>query len=251
MNSKILKKTNLTLVTLVVVLLGPGGGTLSSYAEFRSAQLPATDPGRKLRTLSLSKASVIGGNNLSALLTLEFVAPKGGTIVSLSMDPPFNPEGGNAAFVTSSVTVPQGEASATVEVTTFPVELSRQVTIRATAGGVTKTVGLTVEPVVVAGFVINPSSGEGPFNARAAVTLNAPAVRDNTDVTLTSSNPNVVGFGVLGNQPSTTVRFQRGERSLVGIPVRARSVQQTTTVIITATLNGSTQSRPVTVRPIT
>jgi hypothetical protein len=180
---------------------------------------------------------------------LEFVAPLGGTRVSLTTDPPFNPEGGNAAFVPSSVTVPQGEATANFEIRTFPVNLSRQVTVRATAVGITKTASFSVNPVQVGGFVISPTSGVGPFAVRASVVLNAPAV-ERTDVTLASSDPTIVGFGIVGSAPTKTVRFERGERSLTGIDLYARSVREVTTVNVTASLNGSTQSRPLRIQPL-
>jgi hypothetical protein len=224
--------------------------TLPSNAKFQGPQGPALqNPGRKLQALSLTETSVIGGNKFLGSVRLQFLAPNGGTRVSFSTDPAFNPEGGNAAFVPSGVTVSQGSATATFEVTTFPVQFSRQVTIRATAGGVTRTVSFTVQPVQVGGFVITPTFGVGPFNARASVILNAPAVAE-TEVILTSSNPAVVGFGPLGTLPTRTVTFQQGERSLTGISVRTRSVQQVTTVTISATLHGSTQSRPMRIEPL-
>lgn len=242
------KSTTFAIFTL---LIGPLlVASLPTTAESQGPQGPAIDnPGRKLRSLSLAKTSVIGGNNFSGSVSLQFVAPNGGTRVNFSTEPAFNTEGGNAAFVPSGVNVPEGSANARFEITTFPVQFSRQVTINATAGGVTRTVSFTVQPVQVAGFGITPTSGVGPFNARAAVTLNAPAVAV-TEVTLTSSNPGLVGFGPLGTLPTQTVTFQQGERSLVGISVRARSVQEVTNVTVSATLNGSTQTRPLRIEPI-
>ncbi|MCA1600739.1 MAG: hypothetical protein LC776_03495 [Acidobacteria bacterium] len=207
-------------------------------------------PGRKLHSLSLSKTSVIGGVDFSGTVRLGFVAPRGGTRVSFSTDPPFNPEGGNAALVPSGVTVPEGEANATFQITTFAVQSSRQVTIRASAGGVNKTQSFTVEPIRVIGLVIEPATGVGPFQARARVILSAFPVSDDTEVRLTSSNPAVVGFGLDGTAGFLTARFQQGNPIFSDIPIRARSVQQTTEVTINATLNGATLSRTVIVRPL-
>jgi hypothetical protein len=252
-----MKKTMIPfLTTLALLIIVVFGSARTNSAEREAARVdpqgpqgPAIDsPGRKLKALSLARAAIIGGNPISGTVRLEFVAPLGGTRVSLTSDPPFNPEGGNAAFVPTSVTVPQGEATANFEIRTFPVQFSRQVTVRATAGGVTKTASFSVEPVQVAGFVVAPTFGVGPFEVRASVTLNAPAV-EQTDVTLASTNPNVVGFGLLGTLPTRTLRFERGERSLTGVPMYARSVQEITTLTITASLNGSTQSRPMRIEP--
>ena len=247
-----MKKTIITfttLVLLIVVVFAPAQRSSAALQGPQGPTGPAIDnPGRKIQALTLTKTAIIGGNSFSGTVRLEFVAPKGGTTVSLTTDPPFNPEGGNAAFVPSGVTVPQGEASANFEVKTFPVQFSRQVTVRAAAGGVTKSASFSVEPVQVGGFVVTPTFGVGPFSVSASVVLNAPAV-EQTDVTLASSNPNVVGFGPLGTAPTRTVRFQQGERALTGIDMRARSVQELTTVTITASLNGSTQSRPMRIQP--
>lgn len=247
-----MKKTIFTfLATLALLVLTLGSTQVNSAvdADPQGPSGPAIDnPGRKLRAISLSKAAIIGGNTFSGTVRLEFVAPSGGTVVTLATDPPFNPEGGNAAFVPSRVTVPQGEASANFEIRTFPVQFSRQVTVRASTGGITKTATFSVEPVQVAGFVVTPTFGVGPFEVRASVTLNAPAV-EQTDVTLASSNPGVVGFGPLGTLATRTVRFERGERSLTGIEMGARSVQVITNVNITASLNGSTQTRPMRIQP--
>lgn len=244
-----MKKSTLSSIAIFTLLFGALPVTAPISAESQGPTGPAIDnPGRKLRTLSLARTSVIGGNNLSGFVSLQFVAPNGGTRVNFSTDPAFNPEGGNAAFVPSGINIPEGSANASFEITTFPVQVRRQVTIRATAGGVTRTVSLTVQPVQVAGFVITPTFGVGPFDARATVTLNAPAVAE-TEVTLTSSNPAVVGFGILGTLASRPVTFQQGQRSLTGISLGTRSVQQITTVTIAATLNGSTQSRPMRVEP--
>ncbi len=247
-----MKRPTLTVLTTLSLFIIAFGLAENNNARVRGPQGPTgptiDNPGRKLRAISLTKAAVIGGNSFSGTVRLEFAAPTGGTIVILTTDPPFNPEGGNAAFVPAKVTVRQGEASANFEIRTFPVQSSRSVTVRASAGGITKTASFSVDPVQVGGFVISPTLGVGPFPIRASVTLNAPAV-EQTDVTLASSNPNVVGFGPLGTLPTRTVRFERGERSLTGIAMFARSVQELTTVTITASLNGSTQSRPMRIQP--
>src|SRR5688572_18904235 len=105
-----MKKATLTFLTTALLIVVAFGSAQINSAEGEARQGPqepqgpAIDsPGRKLRALSLTTTSVIGGNNFSGSVSLQFVAPRGGTRVSFTTDPPFNQEGGNAAFVPSGV----------------------------------------------------------------------------------------------------------------------------------------------------
>jgi hypothetical protein len=100
----------------------------------------ATPPCLVPSTLNLNPATVTGGSNSVGTVTLTAPAPAGGLVVILSSSNPA------AATVESSVTVPGGSLSATFTVNTTVVAGVTPVTIRASAGLVTKTATLTVVP---------------------------------------------------------------------------------------------------------
>lgn len=101
-----------------------------------------------LSSLTLSPASVTGGNSSQGTVTLSGAAPSGGAAVTLSS--------GNtaAATVPASVTVAAGATSATFTVTSRSVTASTSVTISASYGGVNRTATLTVAPPAQAGDTV-------------------------------------------------------------------------------------------------
>ena len=104
----------------------------------KTATLTVTPPA-SLSAVSVSPTSVAGGASAQGTVTLTGAAPAGGFGVTLSSNTA-------AATVPASVTVAQGATSATFTVTTSAVATSTLVTITASAGGVTRTAGLTVMP---------------------------------------------------------------------------------------------------------
>lgn len=203
-----------------------------------------TQPGHRLRSLTLFQTSVIAGTAFTGRVSLQFVAPTGGTTVSLTTNPLPAVEGEN--LVPSQVEVARGEASATFQVRTNPVQSTRQVTITARAGGVTRTASFTIQPLL-ATLVIVPPAGLGAFQATGTVTLNAPAP-PTTVVALESSNPDVVRFGNAGSSQATRSQPIQTTQSFGSFQLFARQVSQDTPVTIRATLNGRTVSQTMTVR---
>jgi hypothetical protein len=116
------------------------GGPWSVVRRFsvQSTSPPPSTPA--LSALTLSPASVVGGNSAQGSVTLTGAAPSGGVSITLV--------GNNtaAATVPASVTVAAGASSASFTVTTKPVTTSTALTITATSGGVSRTATLTVTP---------------------------------------------------------------------------------------------------------
>lgn len=246
-------KRALSIITLSALLIcAIGAQTLQAEAAspmtWTSIQEPIvpSQPGHKLRSLTLTETSVIAGTAFSGRIILQFVAPSGGTTVSLTTNPLPGVEGEN--LVPSQVEVARGEASATFQVRTNPVQSTRQVTITARAGGVTRTASFTVQPLL-ATLVIVPPAGLGAFQATGTVTLNAPAP-PTTVVRLESSNPDVVRFGTAGSSQATRGQPIPTSQSLGTFQLFARQVSQDTPVTIRATLNGRTVSQTMTVRAV-
>jgi hypothetical protein len=246
-------RRGLLIITLSALLIcASGAQTLKADAtspitgpSFQDPIVP-TQPGHRLRSLTLSQTSVIAGTSFSGRIVLEFVAPSGGTTVYLTTNPLPGVEGEN--LVPSEVVVPRGEASAIFQVRTNPVQSTRQVTITAKAGGITRTASFTIQPLL-ATLVIAPPAGLGAFQATGTVTLNAPAP-PTTVVRLESSNPDVVRFGNASSSQATRSQPIQTSQSFATFQVFARQVSQDTPVTIRATLNGRTVSQAMTVRAI-
>jgi hypothetical protein len=91
-----------------------------------------------LQSISLNPTSVAGGNTVQGTATLTTGAPSGGANVTLSSN------NTQVATVPSSVTVPQGSATATFTVTALVVGSTQTATISGTYLNVTQTAPLSV-----------------------------------------------------------------------------------------------------------
>jgi hypothetical protein len=91
-------------------------------------------------SLTLDPNRVKGGSTSTGTVTLECAAAPGDITVALESGAP------TVASTPPSVVVPAGSRSATFPVTTRPVTASRSVNIRATAGGLTVSAPLVVDP---------------------------------------------------------------------------------------------------------
>ena len=114
-------------------------GTAGAWSSTRSFTPQGTPAQAALSAVSVSPASVVGGNPSQGTVTLTAAAPSGGFAVTLS-------DNSGAATVPAGVTVAQGATSATFAITTSAVSASTAVTVTASAGAVTRTATLTVTP---------------------------------------------------------------------------------------------------------
>jgi hypothetical protein len=119
--------------TLVTFTASAGGATESATLKVNPAPSPVG-----VGLLALNPTSVHGGNTSQGTVSLDEVAPPGGTVVKLTSS------NTGVATVPASVTVPAGAQSATFTVSTSKVRSSTSVRISATAGGVTQTATLGV-----------------------------------------------------------------------------------------------------------
>ena len=143
--------------------------TASARNDTRTANLTIAPP--SVSNLSASPGTVNSGQQATGTVTINGQAPPGGMQVSLSSN--------NAAVsVPPSVTVPQGQTSATFNVGSGTVSAQTSATITAATGTTSRTVGVTVLPAAATLTSItlpfNPLSGE--FKARAwSISAPAPA----------------------------------------------------------------------------
>ena len=190
-----------------------------------------------LASLTLEAAEVLGGGVVGGQVTLESPATAGGAAVGLSSSNPA------AASVPTSVTVPEGETSASFSVTTSAVALPTQVEVTGTSGGLTRTATLLLDSYRVVGLSLDPASILGGTASSGTVSLNAPAPAGGIAVALTSSHPTVASVPssvdrVCGRLHGDVRRHDHHRR-------RPDDVE------ITAGAGGSTATATLTVGPLT
>jgi hypothetical protein len=117
--------------------------------------LTVNPPAVALSSVSVSPGTIVSAQSGTGTVTLTAAAPLGGTVVSLSSS------NTSAATVPASVTVPQGQTSATFTVTAGTVSASTPVTLTATYSSVNATFGLTISAPSVLGLSVSPGAGSG------------------------------------------------------------------------------------------
>ena len=184
-------------------------------------------------SVTLNPTSVTGGTSSSGTVTLNGAAPSTGATVSLSSN-------NAAATVPTSVNVASGATTATFTVATTPVASVATATISGTYNSATQTAGLTVNPPVVSSVTLNPTSVTGGTSSSGTVTLSGPAPSTGATVGLSSNNAAAtVPTSVSVASGATTTTFT----------VNTTTVTTTATATISASLNGGTQTAPLTINP--
>lgn len=130
--------------------------TASANGVSRTADLTVTpSAAASLSTVAVNPASVTGGASSQGTVTLTSPAPAGGFAVSLSSS------NTAAATVPGGVSVAQGATSATFAIATGAVTASTPVTITASAGGVSRTATLPVNPPPQTATLTVTATGRG------------------------------------------------------------------------------------------
>ena len=190
-----------------------------------------------LSQLTLSPASVAGGQGSKGTLRLSGPAPAGGITLTLSSSAP------NVASVPASVTIPQGSTSAQFKVTAMNVTAFASVSISAESGHVTKSSTLDVEPPVPAlsSLTISARSIIGGKTITGTVILVNPSPTDETNVRL-MSDP--VGVAMAPSSIAVPAGSNRAT-----FPIKIANVSDSTLVTVTAVYGGNTKTANVTVTP--
>lgn len=186
--------------------------------------------------LTLSPAATTGGLTSTGQLTINSLAPQGGTVVPLTNSNP------GAVTVPASVTVPSGSTLGIFNITTLAVTSTQTATITATLGG-TETATLTVNPasgLTVSSLVFSASPVLGGQPSMGTLTLSGPAPPAGSTVTLASSDPAVtVPASVMVLAGTSSATFT-ATTSVVAMQV---------TATITATINAMMQTAMLVVVP--
>jgi hypothetical protein len=195
----------------------------------------AGTPALTLTSLTLKKPIVAGCKPVVGTVTLSAPAPAGGAVVTLS-------ETLASGSVPASVTIPAGATSKTFKVTTTARADAEAGTVSATYGGTTLTKPLTVRPMSVLSIPITPTTLVGGGISSGVVKLECKAGPGPILVEFGSTLPAVAGTTV------PNVLIPVGVQT-APVTVTTSPVTKTTKPKITATANGLTKSKTLTVTP--
>jgi trimeric autotransporter adhesin len=163
--------------------LAGGCGAEREEIDLQERALSAQEPA--VAAISVTPGTVTAGQNATGTVTLNAVAPAGGTPVALFSN--------NLAAVTvpASVTVPAGSTSASFTLTSHPVASADWAAISATAGQVTQTAVLNVTPggLTLATLTLAPTVLAGGATGTGTVTLSGTAPQGGASVALSSGDP--------------------------------------------------------------
>jgi hypothetical protein len=209
----------------------PGGALYDAFV----AKIEET-PVVRLVSLTLNPNSVTGSKPSKATVALSNPAPAGGIVVTLTSSDT------SVATVPATTTIAAGQTSRVVTVTTKAVATTTTVDISATYDGVTRTRTLTVVAPVLKSLALSPAIFPGGCGTSVGkVTLTGKAPTGGLVVSLTDTNPAAVvpaSVTVPGGAVSAT------------FTITAPAVSSKQAGTVTATLDGISKSKALTVRPI-
>lgn len=212
---------------------GSGGSSQARVLEIDPAGGPAT-----LLGIGPAGQDVIGGQSGRGSVALVMPAPAGGATVSLTTDNP------SIIQVPASVSIPEGNSAVSFAINTTPVSTNPAGgNVTASAGGVTKSIFVTVRPdpnapPILQGVSVNPTSVTGGSNVTGAIQLNSPAPSGGIEATISTSNTVV--------KPPPVVTVPAGQTS-VNFTITTSSVTSNTPVTITAIVGNTSKSASLTV----
>jgi len=218
-----------SLTTLTVAATAPAGTTIVSS---QSNLTPSTVA---LSSVKLAKSLVSGCKSVTGTVYLSEPAPATGVKVYLS-------DTLAAATVSATVTVPAGATSKTFTVTTSAVAANQEGTVSATLGPVTLGQPLTLRPMQMYSVSLTPTTVIGGNLVNGTAKLECKAGPGPVTVSLASTNVAVA------NPTAASISVPVGVTS-APFQVATSPVAATAKATISATANGSTKTKVLTVTP--
>ena len=163
----------------------PGTVTLTAtYATSLSAVLTIS-ASAGLSAFTATPSAVIGGNPITAAVTLAEAAPEGGAVVVITAE--------REQVAGGTITIAAGATSGTTVLDTYPVAFTVTVPLTASYGGSTLEASVEVrsETAAADSLVVVPDGVFGGESASGSITLAAPPPTGGRTFTLTSSNPSM------------------------------------------------------------
>ena len=221
-------------ITWMTFTVNSAAGQNIGLAEI--AVLGSVAQASQISSLTLSSNNLTGGNSTTGTVTLNGVAPAGGTVVALSSSDI------STVAVPASVTVPSGALSASFPVSTNPVGTTTLVTVSGTYNG-TQTATITLNPVTISSLSLNPTMVTGgTASSNGTITLSGAAPQGGALVTLASSNTSAATVPATVSIPAGTATGT--------FTVATSAVPSTVSVTITGTYNGQRNSTLVVTVPV-
>jgi hypothetical protein len=187
-----------------------------------------------LKAITLTPASISGGAQGGAILTLNGQAPAGGAVVDFSSDSP-------SAMPPALATVPAGSSSVSISIPTNQVSANTLANITATWNGISTQSPLTITPQgQPASIALSPASVSGISSTFATVTMAAPAA---TDLIFQISSSNAAA-----SLTANSVTIPAGNTT-GGFFINTAAVSTQTLVTISVSGGGVTRSATLTLNP--
>ena len=204
--------------------------TATLGTQTRTAQLDLLPPTARIR---ISPPVVSSESTAKATITLSGHAPLGGLVVELESDE-------SAASVPSSITVAEGQKTATLNITTGKVTEETYAYITATIDGVSTEASLTIRPKSIKPTTLSiTESLVGGANGSGTITLSDPAPEGGLDVDLATNNAAV--------SLPLVVKIEAGSKT-ANFTFSTSAVSSTITATVSAKANGATVTDTIEVR---
>jgi hypothetical protein len=196
---------------------------------------PPPPAGPVLTSLTLKNPVVAGCKPMTGTVTISSPAPTGGITVTLS-------ETLASGSMPATVTIPAGAVSKAIKVTTTARADAESGTVSASYGGVTLSKPLQIRPMGVLSIPITPTTLAGGGISSGVVKLECKAGPGPIPVEFGASMPSVAA--TIAPNVLVPVGVQTAPVTVTTWPVTATKKPK-----ITATANGITKSKTLTVTP--
>ncbi len=151
----------------------------ATYAGVEKSTSLTVNPAA-LTTLSVTPSTVEAGKPVTAKVTLDGFAPPAGAVVSLTSS-------STNLVVPPTATVPSGEKTASVVATTKVLTARATALVTATYRGVSRSVVVTLDPLLLSQFTLTPATLAGGGTSVAKVQLSRPAPPEGATLTILSN----------------------------------------------------------------
>ena len=192
--------------------------------------------GPETGTLTLKTDTVAGCKSVLGTVTLYDPAPPEGVRVTLADSLP-------SVSTPAGVTIAAGTKSKNFTIRTTPVAARESGTVSATLAGATLSQPLTVRPMGLSSVSVTPSTVVGSNQTSGKATLECNAGPGAILVDLASSN------AAAATPVAATVSIPQGVKTGL-FDVTTSAVLARTTASISATANGITKSKKITITPV-
>ncbi len=209
-------------------------------------------PSPIIQTFAIDQVQLAGTESTTATITLSAPASPGGAVIRLATnrEDVAKPDDGSGALL-ESIIIPEGETTATFNVTTSDVAQTFTVTFTAELEGDTRNASLTVAPWLT-NLSLSPNSIVGGNRVTGRVALYRPSPATPLTVEVTSSLPSLAFAVDANNQPISTFDVPTGQTSAT-FNILTRGVDTNTQVsILTKIVQPNlvvVRSQTLTIRP--